>query len=55
MKSRRRRAAKPFHQLRELLGTGRDDLLGRGGARGVGGKRSGADRQRSKADKSDAP
>jgi hypothetical protein len=48
-------AAQPVDQLGELPGTGRDDPLGRGGARGTSGKRSDPDRQRSKANKSCAP
>src|SRR6516162_11084280 len=50
-----RRATQPIHQLRELPGIGWDDPLGHGGARGTSGNRSGADRQRSKTDKSGAP
>jgi hypothetical protein len=50
-----RRAAQPSQQLRELPRTGRDDPLDRSGARGTSSERSGADRERSEADKSAAP
>ena len=50
-----RSAAQPFRQLSKLPGARRDDLIGRGGARATSGNSSGADCQRSQAEKSAAP
>jgi hypothetical protein len=50
-----RRATQPSHQLSELPGAGRDDHVGRSGARGTSGNGSGADCQCSEAEKSAAP